>query len=104
MHKRPLFIHHIEFLQIAGEDFRDSCGVGNYADGAGRGRLVLVGGDLWGEVVDGAFETSRTPINKLNGPFLPNRLDREIFRFTIASKRHTNRHILSMAWVTLSHL
>lgn len=74
-------------------------------------RQLLKGVELTGDngrslVVDAHFESSRTPVHKLNGTLS---LDCsygsiDIFRHHVSSVQHAARHVLPMSGVTFHHL
>ena len=89
----------------SGEDFGDGRRVGNHADGSLDFRQITTRDDRWRLVVDAALETSRAPIDELNGSFRLNGSDGgvDILRDDVASVHQTARHVFAVSRVALGH-
>jgi hypothetical protein len=62
-----LGIHKIELVVKTGPGFSNSSGVGQHADGTGNPGDITVGDDSRSLVVDTNLETSRAPVDELDG-------------------------------------
>ena len=67
MDKGTFGVHKIEFVVKSGPCFSDGCGVGQHAHSTLYLSKVSTRNNSRGLVVDSNLETSRTPVNKLDG-------------------------------------
>jgi len=105
MDEGSLGVHKIEFVIDSGEDFSDGSGVGDHADGSHDLGEITTGNNSWGLIVDTAFETSRAPVNELDGSLGLNGGDGgvDILGDDITSVHEATGHVLSVSGVTLGH-
>jgi len=87
------------------ENFGNSSRVGNHADGSHDLGQVSTGNNGRGLIVDSDFETSRAPVNELDGSFSFNGGNRgvNVFRDNISSVHHGAGHVFSVSRVTFGH-
>jgi len=105
MDEGALGVHKIELVINAGEDLSDSCGVGDHADSAHDLGEITTGHDSRGLVVDSALETSRAPVDKLDGPL---GLDGsnggvDILGDDITTVHEAAGHVFTVTGVTFGH-
>mmetsp|Transcript_41052 Transcript_41052/g.86115 ORF Transcript_41052/g.86115 Transcript_41052/m.86115 type:complete len:259 (-) Transcript_41052:998-1774(-) len=105
MDEGTLCVHEIELMINTTESLRDGRGVGNHTNGALNTGKVSSRNHSGRLVVDSTLETSRTPVNKLNGPLS---LDGghssvDILGHDISSVHEAARHVLSVTGITLCH-
>ena len=87
------------------ENFGNSSGVGNHADGSHNFGQISSGYDGWWLIVDTNFETSWAPVDELDGSLGLDGGNRgiDIFGDDITSVEHRAGHIFTMSWVAFSH-
>mmetsp|Transcript_23795 Transcript_23795/g.51450 ORF Transcript_23795/g.51450 Transcript_23795/m.51450 type:complete len:498 (+) Transcript_23795:382-1875(+) len=105
MDEGTLCVHEIELMINTTESLRDGRGVGNHTNGALNTGKVSSRNHSGRLVVDSTLETSRTPVNKLNGPLS---LDGghssvDILGHDISSVHEAARHVLAVARIALGH-
>ena len=103
--ERSLGVHQVKLVVESGEDFRDGGGVRNHAHSALYFRQVTTRDNRRRLVVNTALETSRAPIDELDGSL---RLDRsdgsvDVFRYDVASVHQAARHVLTVSRIALRH-
>jgi len=100
-----LGVHEIEFVIDSGEDLSNGGRVRDHATGShDLGEVTSWNNGRW-LVVDSALESSRTPVNELDGSL---GLDGgnggvNILGDNITSVHEATGHVLSVSWVTLGH-
>jgi len=105
MDECSLSVHEIEFVINSGEDFSNSSGVGDHADGSHDLGKITTWNDGWWLVVDTALETGWAPVDELDGSL---GLDGgnsgvDILGDDITSVHEAASHVLSVSWVALGH-
>ena len=105
MDEGSLGVHKIEFMIDSGEDLSDGSGVGDHADGSHDLGEITTWHNGRRLVVDTALETSRAPVNELDGSL---GLDGgnggvDIFGDDVTSVHEATGHVLSVSGVTLGH-
>ena len=87
------------------EDFSNGSGVGNHADSSHDFGEVTSGDHSGGLIIDTNFETSRAPVNELNGSlgFNGSNGGIDIFGDHITSVEHRASHVFTMSGVTFGH-
>mmetsp|Transcript_35141 Transcript_35141/g.25614 ORF Transcript_35141/g.25614 Transcript_35141/m.25614 type:complete len:447 (+) Transcript_35141:68-1408(+) len=105
MDEGSLGVHKIEFVINSGEDLSDGSGVGDHADGSHDLGEITTWHNGRRLVVDTALETSRAPVNELDGSL---GLDGgnggvDILGDDITSVHEATGHVLSVSGVTLGH-
>ena len=105
MDESSLGIHEIEFMINSGEDFSNSSGVGDHADGSHDLGEITTWDNGWWLVVDSALETSWAPVDELDGSLGLDGGDGgvDILGDDITSVHKAASHVLSVSWVTLGH-
>jgi len=100
-----LGVHEIEFVVDSGEDFGDGGRVGDHADGSHDLGEITTGNNGRGLVVNSALETSRAPVNELDGSLGLDGGDSgvDILGDDITSVHEAASHVLSVSGVTLGH-
>jgi hypothetical protein len=101
-----LAVHEVELVGESGPGLANGGGVGQHADGAVDGGEVTVGDVLGWLVADTDLETSRAPVNKLNGALgldLGNGGMR-VLGDNVTTVQEAGSHVLSVARVALDHL
>jgi len=98
-------IHKIEFVIDSGEDFSNSSGVRDHADGSHDFSEITSWNNSGRLIVDTAFETSGAPINELDGSL---GLDGgnggiDILGDNVTSVHHAAGHIFTVSGVAFSH-
>ena len=105
MNKSPLRIHEIKLMIKPGPSFGNGGSVAQHAHGSWN--LCHIGTRYcsWRLVIDTNFETSRTPINKLNRSFVFDASNGtvDVFGYNITSVQQAASHVLSVSWVALGH-
>jgi len=105
MNESSLSIHKIELMINSGEDFSDSGRVGDHANSSHDLSQVTTRDDSGRLIVDTSLETSRAPIDELDGSLGLDGSNSsiDILRDDITSVHHTASHVLTMSRVALSH-
>jgi len=105
MDEGSLGVHKIELMVNSGEDLSDGSGVGDHADSAHDLGEITTWHDGRGLVVDSALETSRAPVDKLDGSLGLDGGDSgvDILGDDITSVHEAAGHVLSVSGVTLGH-
>merc|ERR1711935_545414 len=105
VHEGTLGVHQVKFVIDAREDLSDGGGIGDHAHGTHDLSQITTRDDGWWLVVDTALETSRGPVNELDGTLgLDGRDCRvHILWDNITTVHHAARHVLTVTWVTLYH-
>jgi len=105
MDESSLGVHEIEFVIDSGEDFGDGGRVGDHADGSHDLGEITTGNNGRGLIVDSALETSRAPVNELDGSLGLDGGDSgvDILGDDITSVHEAASHVLSVSGVTLGH-
>ena len=106
MDKGTLAVHEVELVRKSGPSLANGCGVGQHADGAVDRGEVAVGDVLRRLVADTNLETSRAPVNELNGAL---GLDLGnggvcVLGDNVTTVQQARGHVLSVARVALDHL
>jgi hypothetical protein len=84
-----LGIHEIELVVKTSPGFGNGSGVGQHADGTGDLGNITVGNNSGGLVVDTDLETSRAPVNELNGSLGLDGSDSSIAKMIIIKEAKT---------------
>mmetsp|Transcript_7267 Transcript_7267/g.13207 ORF Transcript_7267/g.13207 Transcript_7267/m.13207 type:complete len:248 (-) Transcript_7267:796-1539(-) len=105
MDEGTLCVHEIELVINTTESLSNGRRVGNHTDGALHTGKISSGNHSGRLIVDSTLETSRTPVNKLNGPLgLDGGHSRvDILGHDISSVHEAARHVLSVTGITLGH-
>jgi len=105
MDEGSLGVHKIELVIDSGEDFSDGGRVGDHAHGSHDLGEITTGHDSRGLVVDSTLETSRAPVNELDGSLGLDGGDGgvDILGDDISSEHEAASHVLSVSGVTLGH-
>ena len=93
-------------MRQSGPGLADSCGVGQHADGAVDAGEVAVGDVLGGLVTDTNLETSRAPVDELDGALgleVGNR-GVGVLGDDVSAVEQAGGHVLSVARIALDHL
>merc|ERR1719192_1613452 len=106
MDKSTFGVHQIKLVIQTGPGFSNGSCIGQHTNSTGYFGQVTSGYNGGGLVVDTNFETSRAPINKLNGAF---GLDGsngsvDILGDNIASVEHAAGHVLAVTGIAFDHL
>jgi len=67
VHEGALGVHEIEFMVETGENFSDTGGIGDHANGALHFGQVATGHNSGRLIVDPALESRGTPVHELDG-------------------------------------
>jgi len=105
MDEGSLGVHKIELMINSGEDFSDGGGVGDHADGSHNLGKITSWNDGWWLIVDTTLETSRAPVNELDGSLGLDGGDSgvDILWDDITSVHEATSHVLSVSWITFGH-
>ena len=106
MDESALGVHKIELVRQGRPGLADSCGVGQHADGAVDAGEVAVGDVLGGLVTDTNLETSRAPVDELDGALgleVGNR-GVGVLGDDVSAVEQAGGHVLSVARIALDHL
>jgi len=105
MDEGSLGVHEIELVIDSGEHLSDGGGVGDHADGSHDLGEITSGDNGRRLIVDSALETSRAPINELDGSLGLDGGDSgvDILGDDITSVHEAACHVLSVSWIALSH-
>ena len=105
MDESSLGVHQIEFVVQSGEDFSNGGGVGNHADSSHDLGQISSGNDGGGLIIDTDLESSRAPVDELNGSlgFNGGNGSVDILGDDVTSIQHRASHIFTMSGVALSH-
>ena len=87
------------------EDFGNSSGVGNHADGSHDLSEISSRDDCGGLVVDTALEAGGAPVDELDGSLGLDSGDSgvDVLRDDVSSVHHAAGHVLSVSGVALGH-
>ena len=101
-----LAVHEVELVRESRPGLADGGGVGQHADGAVDGGEVAVGDHLRRLVADTNLETSRAPVDELNGTLGLDLGDGSVgvLGDNVATVQQAGSHVLSVARVALDHL
>ncbi|KAE9528137.1 hypothetical protein AGLY_012559 [Aphis glycines] len=99
-------IHQVKLVVQSSPSFSNSCGVGQHANSTLYFGQITTRYHSWRLVIDTNFETSWTPVNKLNGPlgFDGSNGSIDILGDDITTVQHATSHVFAMTWVTFHHL
>ena len=105
MNEGSLGVHQIELMIDSGEDFSNSSGVGNHANGSHDLSQITTWNDSGWLVVDTSLETSWAPVYELDGSLgLDGRNGSvDILGNDVSSVHHAASHVLTMSGIALSH-
>ncbi len=105
MDEGSLGVHKIEFMIDSGEDLSDGSGVGDHADSAHNLGNITTWHNGRGLVVDTALETSRAPVDELDGSLGLDGGDSgvDILGDDITSVHEAAGHVFTVAGVALGH-
>ena len=106
MDESALGVHEIELVRQSGPGLADSCGVGQHADGAVDAGEVAVGDVLGRLVADTNLETSRAPVDELDGALgleVGNR-GVGVLGDDVSAVEQAGGHVLAVARIALDHL
>jgi hypothetical protein len=105
MDEGSLGVHQIEFVVQSGEDFSNSCGVGNHATSSHDFSQITTWDDGGGLIVNTNFESCWAPIDELDGSL---GLDGsngsiDVLGDDVSSVHHRAGHVFTMSGVALGH-
>ena len=105
MDESSLGVHKIEFMVDSGENFSDGSGVGDHAASSHDLGEITTGNDGRGLVVNTTLETSRAPVNELDGSLGLDGGDSgvDILGDDITSVHEAAGHVFTVAGVALGH-
>jgi len=105
MDESSLGVHKIEFMVDSGENFSDGSGVGDHAASSHDLGEITTGNDGRGLVVNTTLETSRAPVNELDGSLGLDGGDSgvDILGDDITSVHEAASHVFTVSGVTLGH-
>ena len=106
MDESALAVHEVELVRESRPGLADGRGVGQHADGAVDGGEVAVGDHLRRLVADTNLETSRAPVDELNGALglEVGNGNMGVLGHNITTVQEAGSHVLAVAGVTLDHL
>jgi len=104
--KGTLGVHEVELVRQSGPGLGDGGRVGQHAHGSVDLGQIAVGHDLRGLVADTNLETSRAPVNELDGALglEVGNGDVGVLGDDVAAVQQTGGHVLAIARVALDHL
>merc|ERR1711953_205878 len=101
MDKSTLRVHQIELVIDAREDLSNGRGVADHATSSHNLCQIATRNNCWWLVINTAFESSWTPIHKLDGPLgldgCNSRVN--ILRDNIPTVHHAAGHIFAVSWI-----
>jgi len=105
MDEGSLGVHKIELMVDSGEDLSDGSGVGDHAASSHDLGEITTGNDGRGLVVNTALETSRAPVNELDGSLGLDGGDSgvDILGDDITSVHEAAGHVFTVAGIALGH-
>ena len=105
MNESSFGVHKIEFVINSGENFSNSSRVRDHTDSSHDLGEVTTRDNGRGLVIDTNFESSRAPVNELDGSFGFDGGNGgiDIFGDNISSIEHRASHIFSVSGVTFGH-
>lgn len=106
MNESTLGIHQIELVIKTSPGFSDGSGVGQHTESTLDSSEVTTRDSSRSTAVDTDLETSRTPVNELDGTLGLDGRDGSVgvLGDNITTVQQTTRHVLAMTGITLDHL
>merc|ERR1719198_2395354 len=103
VNESALGVHKVELVVDTGEDLSDGRGVANHAHGAHNLREITARNNSWWLVVDAALESSRAPVNELDGTLGLDGRDGgvDVLWHDITAVHEAASHVLAVTWVAL---